>query len=77
MFAMPTYESMEIEEIIALAGGVTKLGKIVGRDHSTVVGWKRDGRVPTVEMARKIHEVLNIPLHEIRPDIWRPAEAAE
>jgi DNA-binding transcriptional regulator YdaS (Cro superfamily) len=68
---------MEIEEIIALAGGVTKLGRIVGRDHSTVVGWKRTtGQIP-VQHARAIGHALNIPLHEIRPDVWSPSEARD
>jgi DNA-binding transcriptional regulator YdaS (Cro superfamily) len=67
---------MDIQKIITLAGGLKKLGEIAGVDHSTVSGWKRCSRIPPLR-ALKIHEALGIPLHEIRPDIWRPAEAAE
>jgi DNA-binding transcriptional regulator YdaS (Cro superfamily) len=76
MFAVPTYGTMEVQDIIDVAGGLRRLGDAVGVDHSTVSGWKRCGRIP-VHRARRIHEVLKIPLHEIRPDIWPPAEAAE
>lgn len=65
---------MNVSEIVTVAGGLKKLGEIAGVDHSTVAGWKRAGRIP-VERARKIHEALDIPLHEIRPDVWRPTDA--
>jgi DNA-binding transcriptional regulator YdaS (Cro superfamily) len=67
---------MEVQKIIDMAGGLRRLGDAVGVDHSTVSWWKKKGVIP-VHRARKIHEVLKIPLHEIRPDIWPPAEAAE
>lgn len=69
---------MTIDQIIAQAGGVGKLGAIAGVAHSTVCGWRRAGRIP-VSRARTIHDDLSIPLHEIRPDVWdapRPEEAA-
>lgn len=68
---------MTIEELIVAAGGVSRLAEIAGVDHSSVsASWRRTGRVP-VERAHRISEALQIPLSEIRPDVWRPnTEAA-
>lgn len=62
---------MMIDELIAKAGGVAKLAEIAGVNRASIsASWRRSGRVP-VERARRISEALRIPLHEIRPDIWR------
>jgi DNA-binding transcriptional regulator YdaS (Cro superfamily) len=63
---------MTVDEIIAAAGGVGKLAKLAGVSHSSVCDWRRASRVP-VERALVIHELLKIPLTEIRPDIWAAA----
>jgi DNA-binding phage protein len=65
-----------LDDVIARAQGVTKLARIAGVSHSTVAGtWRRTGRVP-VERARQVSNALNIPLHELRPDIWEPPGCA-
>ena len=62
--------SMTIGELIALAGGTNALARAAGVHHSTVCGWRdATGQVP-VKRAIAISKVLDIPLHEIRPDIW-------
>lgn len=67
---------MTLEEIIDAAGGVAELARIAGVNHATISAtWRRKGRVP-VERARPISDALGIPLHKIRPDIWREATAA-
>ena len=67
---------MTLDDIIAAAGGVGELARIAEVNHATVSAtWRRTGRVP-VERAHRISEKLNIPLSEIRPDVWRPEEAA-
>lgn len=67
---------MTIDEIIRVAGGVTKLAEIAGVNHATIsASWRRTGRVP-VERALLLHAKLNIPLHEIRPDVWQPTPEA-
>jgi DNA-binding transcriptional regulator YdaS (Cro superfamily) len=67
---------MEIDELIELAGGTAKLGKVAGVDRTTVNYWKAVNRVP-VKRALKINAALGIPLHEIRPDVWKlPMEDA-
>jgi hypothetical protein len=65
---------MTIDELIAFAGGVSKLAESAKCDRVTIYGWRRRGRVP-VERARDISGALDLPLHEIRPDVW-PAEVA-
>jgi DNA-binding transcriptional regulator YdaS (Cro superfamily) len=73
---MGQHPDMTLDEIIELAGGVTKLAELANVDHSTISsGWRRTGKIP-VERALLIHDKLAVPLHEIRPDIWRPAITA-
>lgn len=69
---------MSLDELIAAAGGVSKLADAAQVDHSTIsAGWRRRDCVP-VKRAILINAALGIPLHEIRPDIWAmPAEAAQ
>lgn len=62
---------MSVDEIIGKAGGVGDLAKLLGVSHSSVCDWRRSGRIP-VARALLIHERLEIPLQEIRPDIWGP-----
>ena len=68
---------MEIQEIIALAGVQKELGKIAGVARPTVAYWKNSRRPIPVDRAIRIHKALNIPLHEIRPDVWSPSEARD
>lgn len=74
-FDRPSGRAWRINEIIDCAGGLTRLADIAGVDHSTVCGWRRRDRVPTLR-ARPISEKLGIPLHEIRPDVWRATSTA-
>lgn len=60
-----------IVEAIARAGGVSALARAVGVDHSTVVGWRRAGRVPA-ERVRRVSEVTGLPPHSLRPDLFDP-----
>lgn len=62
---------MTVDEIISLAGSVGALARRLNVSHSSVCDWRRVDRIP-VERALAIHETLKIPLHEIRPDVWRP-----
>ena len=67
---------MTVNEIIEVGGGVGRLAALLGVSHSSVCDWRRIERVP-VERALAIHEKLAIPLSEIRPDVWRPTQAAD
>jgi DNA-binding transcriptional regulator YdaS (Cro superfamily) len=62
---------LTIDEIADRAGGVGKLAELLGVHWSTVCGFKRTRRalIPP-HHARTIAEALDIPLHEIRPDLW-------
>jgi len=62
---------MTIDEIITRAGGVGKLAHLLGVTHSSVCDWRRSGRIP-VRRAKAANELLGLPLHEMRPDIWSP-----
>jgi DNA-binding transcriptional regulator YdaS (Cro superfamily) len=66
-----------IDELAGLAGSLTRLAEIAGVNYSTVAtSWKRKGRVPA-ERAQAVSDGLGVPLHEIRPDLWREPPAGE
>lgn len=67
---------MTIDEIISTAGGVGELAKLTGVSHSSVCDWRRVNRIP-VARALIINERLDIPLAEIRPDVWSAAVGSE
>jgi hypothetical protein len=65
---------MDVEQVIAAAGGTIALAEAAGVDRTTVLYWRSRGRIP-VERALRINEELGIPLHEMRPDVWKPFAA--
>ena len=72
---MPTFAAM-VEEAIRASGGPSALARALGIDHSSVIGWRKKGRVPA-ERVRKVSEISGIPLHELRPDLFdAPAHPA-
>lgn len=73
-FERPVGRQWSVDEVIACAGGLSKLAAATGVDHSSVCGWKRKGRIP-VGRARAVSDALKIPLHKIRSDIWHEAAA--
>jgi len=69
---------MTLDEIIERAGGKPEyLAEIIGVHRTTVIGYghTRDRLIPP-QHARKVAEALDIPLHEIRPDLWPDTSAA-
>jgi Putative antitoxin of bacterial toxin-antitoxin system, YdaS/YdaT len=62
--------AMEIKEIVSKAGGPVKLGKEINLSHSAISCWSH---VP-VRHARRVSELTDIPLHVLRPDIWKKTE---
>lgn len=68
---------MDIDDLIEKAGGAAKLGEAAGVDRTTVLWWKRPGKKIPPERAIRISNQLDIPLHKIRPDLWRVPEDAE
>lgn len=57
----------EVQAILDRAGGVGALARRLGLDHSTVSGWTA---VPA-KHAPAVAAASGLPLHEIRPDIYR------
>lgn len=60
---------MNTADVIRLAGGPSKVARELGVHHSTVIGWRRAGRVPAGR-AQNLAVLAGVPRHEIRPDLW-------
>ena len=74
--------SYSLDELAAIAsdhlsttskkwGKINALAEVAEVHHSTVCTWRRYYG-PPVNRALIISQKLNIPLHMIRPDIWKP-----
>lgn len=48
--------------------------KIVGCSHITLNAILRGRRRPSPQLARKIEEVMGVPKHTLRPDIFKPGD---
>ena len=66
---MPHAWPMDISEIIERGGGVLRLSRALGLHHSSVLGWRKTGRVPA-ERCLAVAEITGITLHELRPNIY-------
>ena len=67
-----------VEAIISAAGGVTKVARALGVDHSTVCEWKRNQAFPFSRTVQ-ISTALDVPLDVVSRfarDPRLPAEAA-
>lgn len=67
-------------EAVARAGGLAKLGEILGVAHSQVCRWRKSGRVPANRVLA-IEAATGVPRHQLRPDLFQgptitPAPAA-
>ena len=65
-------DALMMRRLLKHVGGLKRLGAIVGRDHSTVIKWKR---VPLHHVAA-IVAATKIPREELRPDVWGPDAAS-
>lgn len=61
-----------IKAAVEKAGSVKALAEILGVKPQAISQWKR---VP-IEHARAIARLTQIPLHELRADVWDPPNAA-
>lgn len=69
---------MTLDEIIDRAGGADALAAIIGVHRSTVHGYRHTAtQLIPAQHCRKVAEALDIPLHEIRPDLWPATPTAQ
>jgi DNA-binding transcriptional regulator YdaS (Cro superfamily) len=57
-----------LRRAIEVAGGLTKLGELIGCSNQRVWNWTSAGRAP-VKMCPKIEAATGVPCEELRPDI--------
>ncbi len=46
----------------------------LGRDPSRISRWLSGDEIIPAELAKKLHVETGIPLCDIRPDLWEPAQ---
>ena len=66
---------MEWKALIARVGSVAAIADIVGKPYTTVHSRVYRGQDLPAEWAKALHESKQIPLSELRPDLW-PADSA-
>ena len=59
-----------IEKAVEAAGGVMKLARTLGVSRETVRNWRSGTYRVSPEHAREIEKQLDVPRHELRPDLW-------
>ena len=57
---------MDMQQVIAAAGNLATLCRAVGRQHSTVLKWRR---VP-VHHLEAVSKLTKISRRDLRPDLW-------
>ena len=62
------------QQIIERLGGTRKTASLTGDSPSTVQSWKKSGRFPADRLV-EIEEKTKIPREELRPDLYRKADA--
>lgn len=76
MWDIPTLPRMismpDVKDIIRRAGGPAKLGRALGKDHSTIAKWTQ---VPA-QHARAVAEAAGMSPEQVRPDVFGPANEA-
>lgn len=62
-----------VEQAAEKAGGIKALASKIGITHNALYSWRR---VPA-ERVNVIATITGVPLHEIRPDVFKAPESVE
>lgn len=71
--------SMDVDQVIARAGGVVALSRATGIKPSTISKWRVSKKGIPADRVPLVSDVTGIPRHEIRDDLWeapQPERAA-
>lgn len=75
MWEYPTLQLMNgLERAISEVGGVCNLARKLDLHHSSIILWRKNGRVPA-ERVLAIEQATGVPREEIRPDIFSNHES--
>ena len=64
---------MKIDRLFKDHGGASELARKLGYSRQRVWRWKSSGKVG-LDSVRRVSTLCNIPLHELRPDIYPQPE---
>ena len=64
-----------MDEAIYIAGGVARLGEVLGVAHTSVVRWRKSGRVPA-DRVLAVEAATGVARHRLRPDLFEAAPPA-
>lgn len=68
---VPLSAAMQVAEVITKAGGVAHIAQRLGLHHTSIIGWRKVGRIPAERVAA-VSRLAGVPKHEIRPDLFEP-----
>lgn len=60
---------MQVAEVISKAGGVAAIAARLGLHHTSVIGWRKAGRIPAERVAA-VAQIAGLGKHEVRPDLF-------
>jgi DNA-binding transcriptional regulator YdaS (Cro superfamily) len=63
-----------VERAIEGGGGLGLFASKCGVKYQAVQKWRRSGRIPA-ERVLCVEEVSGVPRHELRPDLYPPADS--
>jgi transcriptional regulator with XRE-family HTH domain len=70
-------DALDLDRILKARGlKESDLCQVLGVSGRTVLFWRTGERRPSAERALKAERLLNIPRHELRPDLWSPPRRA-
>jgi len=68
-------KKLSVDNLIAKAGGVIPLARLLGVARTTVYDWKRTGIIPGTRVAQ-ISRALSVPAAELLPIVQQPRSKA-
>ena len=69
----PNATLVELREILARHGNITRLARAVGVTRQAVSSWLEVGNVPPRHVL-KVEQMTGIPRHQLNPEIYPPPQ---
>jgi transposase-like protein len=62
-----TMQINRVAEAVNIAGGVSSTARQLSVSDVTVFRWRKAGRIPKMDLAKKLSRITRIPVQDLRP----------